>query len=690
MTASSPVLRRRVRPWLAGLAVAVMLAVAAPGSGALGPAPVVAATPDLTLVTQATYDVHPADQRASVSVAITAHNRKSETRTRKFFFDHAFLAVQAGATSPRITGPKGARVRVASRTKDATLLRIDFGSRLYGGKSASFRLAFDLPGHGGAANPQVRVGTSLIALPVWAYASDGARGSSVTVRIPPGWDPAVESGSFARRTTGTDGSTVLATGSLASPLSFFAYVSAQRPAVYEEKALAVDVGGKQVDLLLQPWEDDPGWTKRTGELFGRALPVLRDEIGLDWPHDTPMVVREGVSGDSGDSAAVFDPAENRIEVAYWADPALTIHEAAHGWFNGSLLADRWANEGFASYYALRAAAALEVPAKAPVLTKAVKGSAIPLNAWVHSTTADTTAGATTGVVDGKTSDTTATDAYGYAASLAFATAVADVVGPEALARTWADAAAGVGAYQPPASGASAAEGVAGPPDWRGLLDLLEAESGSKLTDLWRTWVVRPDEAARLDARAEARSSYARTLALAGDWALPRSIRDALRSWQFDAAEELMADARTVLAQRNGLASMADRDGFALPDTMQGLFEAGSMEAASGQAEAERNAMIAIEEAAAARSADDDILSRIGMLGEQPEEDLVRAGVALEAGDTDGTLAAANHAYRAWTAAWPEGRRRALLALAVLASIIVLGAALVGSIRRGRRATSAAD
>ena len=57
-------------------------------------------------------------------------------------------------------------------------------------------------------------------------------------------------------------------------------------------------------------------------------------------------------------AGLFDPAENRIEVAYWADHQLVIHEAAHGWFNGALLADRWANEGFASLYAERAAAAI--------------------------------------------------------------------------------------------------------------------------------------------------------------------------------------------------------------------------------------------------------------------------------------------------------------------------------------------
>ena len=49
-----------------------------------------------------------------------------------------------------------------------------------------------------------------------------------------------------------------------------------------------------------------------------------------------------------------------------------------------------------------------------------------------------------------------------------------------------------------------------------LLDLLEAHTGTDFTDLWRASVVRPEEAALLDARAVARQSYERTLALAGD------------------------------------------------------------------------------------------------------------------------------------------------------------------------------
>ncbi|HYO42773.1 MAG TPA: hypothetical protein VES19_06190 [Candidatus Limnocylindrales bacterium] len=665
----------RVRSTLVALVAALSLAVVAPAIGVLEPSAVRGAATDLTLITDATYTVDVDAGHVGVSLAVAAKNRTTETRTRRFWFDHAFLAVQPGATNLRVTGLRGARVRVARKDDKSTLLRIDFGTRLYSGKGATFRLAFDLPGRGTAASRQVRVGTSLIAIPVWAYASSGARGSSVTVRMPAGWEVAVESGSFAGRTTADSGVTVLESGPLASPLTFFAYVSAQQPALYVDHPLTLPVGDREVELVLQAWEDDAAWATRTGELLGGALPILRRDIGLPWPLAEPLIVAESVSRDAGANAGLFDPAEGRMEIAYWAGPDVIIQQAAHGWFNGSLLADRWVNEGFATFYALRAAAGMDMAVTAPELTDEVGTAAVPLNAW----TRDEPAGS-------------AVDTYGYAASLALATALAERLGTDVLALAWADAQARIGAYQPPAAAGTRAgattpdapETLADAPDWRGLLDLLEARSGKDLTGLWRRWVVGPDEAAQLDARAEARASYARTLALADGWRLPRPVRDALRAWDFEGAEALMADVRTVIAQRNAVARMAERDGVTLTTRMQGLFESGALAEASAQAEAQRVAMVAIEDAEAARSADDDILSRIGMLGEHPEQSIREARLLLAQDDFEGSMAASDRALRAWTVAWQEGRRRALLALAVLATVLVLLTAGIGSIRRARR------
>ena len=209
---------------------------------------------------------------------------------------------------------------------------------------------------------------------------------------------------------------------------------------------------------------------------------------------------------------------------------MVLHESAHAWFNGGLLADRWANEAFASYYGLEVADALKVKAAGEALTPALEAARIPLNAW-----------GPVGREDAKT------ESYAYAASLVLARAIAERAGEDGLRAVWADASRHVGAYQPPlpADAATSAVGggggepetVAGAPDWRGLLDLLEAHSAASFADLWRTWVARDTDLALLDARAAARARYDEVVAAAGDWQLPRAVRDAMRAWQFDQATD---------------------------------------------------------------------------------------------------------------------------------------------------------
>ena len=678
MTAARPVAAvRSVLARSAGFAfaAAILAVLLGPAAGSLPVAQAAAAgaSTDLTLVGDATYTVLPEQRRVHVVVDFTVSNHRSETKTHRFYFDRASIAVMPGAKAFHVVDWPGAKVHVTGSTSTHTMLRIDFGSRLYGGATHALRLSFDLPDPGRGASRQVRIGPSLVTFPVWAFASDGAGGSTVSVRFPAGYDVAVESGKLVKGAKTSDGGTELHAGPLANPLTFFAYVSGQQPAVYRDTPLAVTAGPQSIRLTLQAWKDDAGWPARVRPLLQGALPVLRRDIGIPWPHPDPLVVREAVSRNDGAYAGLFDGGAGRIEVAYWAPPLVVIHEAAHGWFNGGLLADRWASEGFASLYAGRAAKELKVKGAAPKLTKAVAAARIPLNAWPGD-----------GSADG------AVETYGYAASLALATAIADRAGDPALQRVWADAQGEIGAYQPviPSGGTkgdAAPETVAGPPDWRGLLDLLETETGQGFGDLWRTWVVRDADVALLDARTAARTSYSRTLALANGWVLPRSIRDALRAWQFDTAEQLLADARTVLAQRSALEQLATRNGVTLPATMRGLFEAGSMAGASAEAEAERNAIVAIGEAVSARAADTDVLTSIGMVGEQPEADLGAAKAAFATGDLDATFHAADDAYRAWNGAWQEGRRRALLALAVIATIVVLVSAIGSRVRRIRRA-----
>ncbi len=658
------------------LAAAAMLLASVP----LAPS-VEAATPDLTLVTSATYLVQPAQARIQVVVDVTAASRKPASKTTMYYFDHAFLLVQAGATAPKVSGLKGAKVAIAKKDSKSTTLRIDFGKRLFGGSTAAFRLTFSLLDQKGAPGSLVRVGTSLVTIPVWAFATEYTPGSQVAVEFPPGYEVSVESGSFAQTGTTDAGGTRLATGLLDNPLGFFAFVSAQATPTFIDTPLSVSVPNGNVELTMRSWLDDPGWAGRVGKVLAGALLLLRTEIGLPWPHTGPVTVQESVSRAGGGHAGRYDPSGEVIEVAYWAANQAVIHEAVHGWLNGKVLADRWAVEGFASLYADRVMARLGAKVPAPSLTSEQQAVAFPLNAWPAEAGVDP-----------------AMESYGFTASAILASAIADRVGDDGLRRVWLAAVDGIGAYQPSgltATSSAAPETVDGAPDWRGMLDLIADASGQDLTDLWRKWVVRPGEAALLDARTAARSSYAKTVAVANGWMLPRPIRDALRAWRFDAAATLMADARAVLLKHAALEQQAAAAGITLPSTLRTLFETGSLHAASAEADRESAAITAIATAAAARTDEHDLLSRMGMIGEQPELDFAAAGQELSGGRIDASIDASSRAYRAWTGAWSEGRRRIVFLLAVLAAAVVLTPAIWTGLgrptllRRRARGSSAA-
>ena len=260
---------RRVAPFVFALAFATGL-LAAPS---VAP-PVRAATPDLTIVSDARYDVQPAQKRVRVTVTMQLANHLTDTVTKRYYFDQAFLAVLPGSSGFSLTGGAGSpAVSVSSRSANATILRLTLGSRLFSGTSATYTLRFDLVDHGGAATRDLRIGDSLASFPVWAYASGSTSGSTVTVVFPAGYSTTVDAGNIPPPTTDGSGRTVYRTGPLATPLTFFAYLVADRPGAYTERSLTTTVGGTTVPLTVRAWADDAPFSKRIGDLVKRALAI---------------------------------------------------------------------------------------------------------------------------------------------------------------------------------------------------------------------------------------------------------------------------------------------------------------------------------------------------------------------------------------------------------------------------------
>jgi hypothetical protein len=655
----------RRRSVLTSVAFLVAL-VASPTAGLLPPAlpggaPVALAAAGLTLKADARYEVDPATHRVHVRVLLTATNHLKDTKTHRYFFDRSFLAVQPGTTAFKITS-SGAKPRVGTQAKHATytLLRIDFGTQLAAGASRDFVLTFDIPDPGGAAIRTTRIGTSLVSFGAWGWGGEGAAGGTVTVVFPPGFTVEVEAVGLGAPTTDAAGNVVFATGPLADPLKFFAYFVADRPSALHDTSLSLSIDGEPVAVTLRAWPDDPAWAKRVGSLVSRGLPALSEVIGLPWSIEGPLVIEEAVSRSRSGFAGRYNPPAGRIEIAYYADTFVVLHEAAHAWFDGALLADRWASEGFASWYAVRAAAAIgENKVKGDPLTAELEKVRVPLNAWGPP------ASGRSDIEDAE-----------YAASLKLAGLVAERAGPDGLSSVWRAIHDHKAAYQPTGEGVSP-EGADAAPDWRGLLDLLEDETGQRFDDLWTTWVVRPAEAGRLAERSAARERYDAIRIRAGGWRLPRVVRDAMLAWQFEQVNQLLDGAKRALDDRDAVAAAAAASGLGVPDTMRTAFEGPrGFAAASAEGGAELAAVAAYRDAAASGVATPDPLETIGLWGADPVGAQERAAAAFTAGDLRGTVQQSAFARATWTTARDVGRNRLLAVGASLAALLLGGWLLV--------------
>ena len=668
------------------LVVAVLVATAMTIAATPGAA-VAARAPALTLVGTAVYDVQPQQHRVHVTLALVVTNRTHETVTTRFVYDHANLAVLPGTTGFLATnnGSKVA-VTVVSRSSRSTLLAIRFAKRLTSGHSTNLRLVFDLADPGGSPARRVRVGDALVTFPVWAFGTTGTPGSSVSVQFPTGYQVQVVAGQLVPAVTAADGTVSLTSAVLADPFKLSAYVVADRPAAFDQRPLVVAVGGRPASLVVRAWGDDAAWGRRVAGVLRVGLPVLGGLIGMPYPWTAPIGVEETIGRSIGGYAGVFDPASSTIRVAYDADPAVVLHEAAHLWFNGRLFADRWIVEGFATWAGEGAGSQLKLAGRPVALDATLRAAAMPLNAWPTPT-----AGQAAGPGE----------AYAYAASTDLARRIAALAGPRGLQATFVAAANHESAYDPAgsrsgssqnASGTAGASGEQSSTDWRGLLDLLAERAGVDATALWRRWVVRPQELALLDGRAAARADYAALRGAAGDWTLPTTVRAALTVWQFDAAETQMGGLRRVLARRDELtAAVAATDaGLQLPTNLRAAFEQGDVTAALSEAATER--AIIDQVVAAARAARDPaaggLLGRVGLLGQDPSGELAAARSSFAHGDLAAAQAGAIDARNLWVGAADLGGFRLRMIVAFV--LVGLGVLIVGARLRPRPSRPRSD
>ncbi len=670
---------------LLGLAsVLVLPAVGLPG------AVVAAAGPGLTMVGGATYEVRPADKLVHVTVHLAVTNHLTDTLIHRYTFDRTDLSVPPTAVHASASaGSRKVAASVVSRSASQQVLSVGLGAALGAGHTTSVTVTFDLPDPGGSPTRPIRVGASLVTFPVWAYGSAGLAGSTVVVRFPAGYQVKVVAGGLGAPLTAPDGSVSLTAGPIADPLAFSAVVAADRPSAYVETSVAIVINGRAASVVVRAWPDDPGWGVRMSRLIKTSLPLLAAEIGLPFqPATQALAVEEALPRSLDGYAASYLPAEGRIRIAYTADDTVAVHELAHLWFDDSLFADRWIADGFAIFYGNRVAQAMKLKPRDESITPALQTARLPLNAWSGSdpsTTSQPAAG---------TPPAELTDRYGRAAAVTLAGRLYALVGADGLQAVWRAASGREAAYQP-AGQIGAPDVSAGPPDWRGFLDLIAERTGVDASGLWSTWVVTPAEQPLLTTRTATRTQFAALVGRAAGWTLPHTVLDALNAWQFDPVATLLSGLGQVLDQRDRIVVAAGAAGLTPPGTLQHVFQGGTSASALTEASNELQVIDAISAATAAEPPPNSLLDQLGLIGANPGADLEAATSAFNSGD----LATARDRALAADSAWSQsadagGFRIRVTIAAILVAAVALGYVLIQLRRlgrlgqRGRRALAA--
>jgi hypothetical protein len=652
----------------ARVAVAALVAVAAALAPARAPTVAAAEEPGLSLATAATYTAVPASRVIRVAIVVTATNTKPNRTSggivTRYFYDGARLAIHPEA---RNVAARDGATKLTTKLEPAdgyTVLDVRFRSSLFYGQTAEVRVTYDLPPGAPRSASDIRVGTAFVTFVAWAF---GDR-ASVKVEVPSSFDAEATGSDAIKGTSG--GTTTFTAATIADVGRWYLVVNADRKNALTHDRIDLP-GGEH--LVIRAWPEDPDWSGRVRELLTKGLPELVDETGLDWPVDgdidvfevhTPLL--EGYSGQ-------FYPAERRIEISEDLDDLTILHEAAHAWFNGNLFEGRWINEGLADTYA---ADALHQVGEGEFQPRSVTPSdqgAVPLDGWTHP------GRITEPEVEQR-------EQYGYEASWSVIRSLFVELGPERMRDVLNAAEDHEIAYV----GAGRAETLNRPSDWRFLLDLVEERGGAPGAEaLFRRFVIRPEDAALLDARALARNRYADLVRAAGDWAVPYYVREPMATWQFDEAKARIEEATRIVAERDELTRVARALGLSPPVVLRPLYETArdSLDGAQSLITSELAAANALSVATSAVAAPRAPFVALGLLGEQPEATLAAARDAFSSGAPDAEARALAVTALIGNAV-ATGRGRAIAAALVVAAGTVLLLIVVLLVLRERRRRAA--
>jgi hypothetical protein len=613
--------------------------------------PALAAGP-LRIEADTTYTVDPGDATVHVAVAYRITNNKPNTPTIIYFYRTLNLGIQAEARSVRATDGSGGLSVATTRHRNYTEVDVRLRANLYYQRTARFTLRYDLPGGAPRSTSPTRVSEAFVTFGVWAFGDRNL--GTVEVRMPPGFNTTIDGGPMTTRNS-TAGNVL--TAAPASPDRFYAVITGENTSRYDRERLELEGG---VVIAVLSWPEDDRWADAVTDTLEAGMPRLQELVGLDWPVDDVLNVRERYTPSLEGYAGFFLADEDRIDVTENLDPVTIMHEASHAWFNEDLFSYRWIYEGLAEEYSYRVQLAVggktDGPPREP---KANAAGKVALNTWAFPS-----------VIRDETSDT---ELYGYGASFWLLHQIVETAGEEQMRQAFAGAAGNLTAYP----GEGQAETVGQVDDWRRLLDLtqpLDEPDPADVLDAMGDYVLGGLSATEMSDRLHAREAYRQLVAAGDGWAPPWYIREAMGKWLFRDAMPRMEVATTVLALRDELEAAAAAEGLPLGDELEKAYESAqsSFDGATTLAASQLAAIEAIADARATVQVEPDLVGQLGLLGGTPPAvPYAAARTAFENGDFALALQEAQSAAAIAAGAAALGQERIVLGAIVLVALVAL-------------------
>ena len=145
------------------------------------------------VVAQTRYEAQPENRRVHVTIDAVATSYTPNPEDGLAYYPSATFAVQAGATNVAASsGGQPLGVALDASDPDFVGITVTFAEGVYFEESYPYRVTFDLPDPGGAPDRNLRISSTIVAFPIWAFGSVGEPGGSVTVTLPGGFRPVVQ------------------------------------------------------------------------------------------------------------------------------------------------------------------------------------------------------------------------------------------------------------------------------------------------------------------------------------------------------------------------------------------------------------------------------------------------------------------------------------------------------------------